>query len=108
MTERIVSSHPNARVNALGKKLISIVLVLFIFDIVTDFMPLVLWMFDIEIGGFASDNGYLIGSAVVGGLMYATMKRDPVAIPACLLTCLEPLYGCILYLLSTTLLQDYE
>lgn len=108
MTDHTVPSNPNARVNTLGKKLISTVLLLSIFNMVTGFMPLVLWSFDIEVLGFVSDYGSLIGGAVFGGLMYATMKRNPVALPVCLLTCLTPLYGCILYLLSTTLLQDYE
>jgi len=109
MTDQIASTNANPRVNDLGKKLIRITLLLLSLQVINALMPAMLWVSGIGLEGLfiIRDYSSFIGSTIFGCLVYAMMKRNPVAIPVSLLACLLPLYGGILYLFSTTL-QDYE
>ena len=110
MTDQTASTNANSRVNTLGKKVIRITLLLLGVEVIRTLIPLTVFIADSDFGWAVVNHGYspYIGNAIAGGVVYAMMRRNPVAIPVGILACVYPAYGGVMYLLSTSLLQDDE
>lgn len=105
-----MSSNPNIRVSALGKKVIRVTLLLLGVEVIRTIIPLTVYFTDSAFGWAVVNHGYnpYIGNAICGCVVYTMMRRNPVAVPVTLLACAYPTFGGVMYLLSTSLLQDNE
>ncbi|WP_160143556.1 hypothetical protein [Chryseolinea soli] len=110
MTDQTASTNANSRVSTLGKKVIRVSLLLSGVEVIRTLIPYLVFITDSDFGWAMVNYGYspYMGNVIAGGVVYAMMRRNPVAIPVSILACVYPAYGGVMYLLSTSLLQDDE
>lgn len=111
MIDQTASTNANGRVVALGRNILCVTLLLLGFQVIRVFLPpITLYFFDNDFALTVFNNRYslFISNAIFTCVVYAMMRRNPVAIPISILAFVDPISGGALYLLSTSLLQDNE
>ncbi|HEY5751464.1 MAG TPA: hypothetical protein VIU12_35640 [Chryseolinea sp.] len=111
MTDQTVPEHANSPVSTLGKKVIRITLLLVGTHVIHVILPpLILSIADNDFVWSVANHYYslFISNAIFACVVYAMMRRNPAVIPVSILAFVYPVYGGVMYLLSTCLLQDNE